>query len=125
MGGDVGDIEAVLDYLKRARSFDFTGYRRPTLVRRIDKRMEQVDVEHYGDYVDYLEVHPEEFEALFNTILINVSAFFRDPEAWDALRAHVETALRPSCSRSTSSRRPTAERCATTSGGSSSSAGTT
>ena len=38
----------------------------------------------YTDYVDYLEVHPEEFGRLFDTILINVTAFFRDPTAWEA-----------------------------------------
>src|SRR5207302_7120026 len=35
--------------------------------------------------VDYLEVHPQEFGQLFNTILINVTEFFRDPAAWQAL----------------------------------------
>jgi len=43
----------------------------------------------YGDYLDYLEVHPGEFESLFNTILINVTRFFRDPETWDFLAAEV------------------------------------
>ena len=36
-------------------------------------------------YIDYLEVHPEEFGRLFDTILINVTAFFRDPSAWEAI----------------------------------------
>src|SRR4029078_814069 len=40
-------------------------------------------------YLDYLQVHPEEFEALFNTILINVTSFFRDPEIWESLKAAV------------------------------------
>ena len=40
-----------------------------------------------SDYVDYLEVHPEEFGFLFDTILINVTAFYRDPAAWDHLTA--------------------------------------
>ena len=38
-------------------------------------------------YLDYLQVHQEEFEALFNTILINVTSFFRDPDVWDYLDA--------------------------------------
>jgi two-component system CheB/CheR fusion protein len=80
-----GDIESVLRYLREARLFDFTGYKRGTLTRRIGRRMQQVGVSNYGDYVDYLEVHPQEFEQLFNTILINVSSFFRDPETWDAI----------------------------------------
>jgi len=78
-------FEALLDYLKRNRGFDFTGYKRASLMRRVQKRMQGVGLEDYGDYVDYLEVHPEEFAHLFNTILINVTAFFRDEAAWDYL----------------------------------------
>src|SRR5438477_9571946 len=76
------DFEALLNYLKRSRGFDFTGYKRASLMRRIDKRMELISVESYSSYVDYLEVHPDEFVQLFNTILINVTGFFRDPPAW-------------------------------------------
>ena len=45
--------------------------------------MDELGIESYDDYVDHLELHPEEFAALFNTILINVTGFFRDPAAWD------------------------------------------
>jgi two-component system CheB/CheR fusion protein len=78
-------LEEVLDYLKNARAFDFTGYKRGTLARRIEKRMETIDCESYEDYVDYLQVHPEEFEPLFNTILINLTSFFRDGDTWNAI----------------------------------------
>src|SRR5215469_8522270 len=82
-------VEQVLQFLSGTRLFDFTGYKRATLTRRIDKRMQQVGADDYDAYVDYLEVHPEEFEQLFNTILINVTSFFRDAEAWDAVREAV------------------------------------
>jgi two-component system CheB/CheR fusion protein len=78
-------FENLLDYLRRTRGFDFTGYKRSSLMRRVQKRMEQVEIQDFSDYVDYLEVHPEEFVHLFNTILINVTAFFRDSEAWEYL----------------------------------------
>ena len=80
---------ALLEYLKRSRGFDFTGYKPTSLERRIRKRMEGVQVESFEDYVDYLEVHPDEFVHLFNTILINVTGFFRDPPAWDCLAREV------------------------------------
>jgi two-component system CheB/CheR fusion protein len=83
------NVEALLEYLKSNRGFDFTGYKRPSLMRRISRRMQLVGVESFGDYQDYLEVHPEEFPALFNTILINVTSFFRDPPAWDYLAGEV------------------------------------
>src|SRR5204862_8236062 len=83
------EFEALLEYLKQHRGFDFTGYKRLSLQRRVGKRMQSLRVERYGDYLDYLEVHPEEFGQLFNTILINVTAFFRDTAAWEFLAADV------------------------------------
>jgi two-component system CheB/CheR fusion protein len=76
------DFEALLLYLQQSRGFDFTGYKRSTLVRRVQKRMEQVGIAEFAEYLDYLRAHPEEFAQLFNTILINVTSFFRDPDAW-------------------------------------------
>jgi two-component system CheB/CheR fusion protein len=83
------DFERLLDHLKRTRAFDFTAYKRSTLSRRIAKRMETIGVASYGDYVDYLEVHPDEFSQLFNTILINVTTFFRDPDTFEYLRTEI------------------------------------
>jgi two-component system CheB/CheR fusion protein len=83
------EFEALLTYLKETRGFDFTGYKRSSLSRRVNRRMSQIPIIGYGEYLDYLQVHPDEFTALFNTILINVTAFFRDPEAWDFLRTDV------------------------------------
>jgi two-component system CheB/CheR fusion protein len=82
-------FEALVLYLKEARGFDFTGYKRSSLTRRVSRRMAQVGVPDYAEYLDYLQVHPEEFTALFNTILINVTGFFRDAEAWHHLRTEV------------------------------------
>jgi two-component system CheB/CheR fusion protein len=82
-------FEALLGYLKEARAFDFTGYKRASLMRRVGRRMAQVDVHSYSDYLDFLQVHPDEFTALFNTILINLTGFFRDPDAWAFLREQV------------------------------------
>ena len=78
-------LPALLDYLKDTRGFDFTGYKPTSLERRIQKRMAEVGVADYRDYQDYLEVTPDEFTDLFDTILINVTSFFRDQPAWDHL----------------------------------------
>jgi two-component system CheB/CheR fusion protein len=79
------DFENLLDYLRSARGFDFSGYKRPTLVRRVQKRVDDLQLSGFGEYRDHLEVHADEFDVLFNTILINVTAFFRDPKAWEYL----------------------------------------
>jgi two-component system CheB/CheR fusion protein len=82
-------FEGLLEYLKQNRGFDFTGYKRSSLMRRVRRRMDMVDVGSFEAYQDYLEVHPEEFPYLFNTILINVTSFFRDPEAWEYLAKEI------------------------------------
>ncbi|MFD8495420.1 CheR family methyltransferase [Amycolatopsis sp. NPDC059657] len=81
-----GGFESVLTYVKDSRGFDFTGYKRTSLMRRMRRRMSQVGIEDYAEYIDHLQANSDEFVALFNTVLINVTGFFRDPEAWDYLR---------------------------------------
>ena len=79
-------FEELLEHIKEQRGFDFTGYKRASLQRRVLRRMTVVGLASYEDYYDYLLVHPDEFTALFNTILINVTSFFRDADAWEYLR---------------------------------------
>jgi two-component system, chemotaxis family, CheB/CheR fusion protein len=86
-------FEELLEFLKLNRGFDFTGYKRSSLERRIFKRMQEVDIERFPDYQDFLEVHPDEFRELFNTICINVTGFFRDKASWDYLAKDVVPAL--------------------------------
>ena len=76
-------FEALLLYLKQTRGFDFTAYKRATLMRRVLVRMQSVGMGSFADYADYLQVDSNEFTRLFNTILINVTSFFRDPQAWE------------------------------------------
>jgi two-component system, chemotaxis family, CheB/CheR fusion protein len=83
------EFEELLGYLKTNRGFDFTGYKRASLKRRIDKRLQETGFTDYLDYLDQLEVHPDELAHLFDTILINVTRFFRDPEAWQYIADHV------------------------------------
>jgi two-component system CheB/CheR fusion protein len=88
-GAANADFEALLDYVKEHRGFDFTGYKRPSLERRVAKRMQEVRIDDVDAYRRYLEKHPDEFGMLFDTILINVTTFFRDPAAWDFLASEV------------------------------------
>jgi len=83
------EFENLLIYLRQSRGFDFTGYKRSTLMRRVRKRMQSLTIENFEEYLDYLEVDPEEFSYLFNTILINVTAFFRDSSAWEYLAKEI------------------------------------
>src|SRR5882762_8846060 len=89
MSSNEARVEELLDYLKGTRGFEFTAYKRSSLMRRIQKRLQAVNIGSYEDYQTYLEAHPEGFGLLFNTILINVTSFFRDPEAWAYLGAEI------------------------------------
>jgi two-component system, chemotaxis family, CheB/CheR fusion protein len=82
-------FEDLLRFVRDARGFDFTGYKRASLLRRVQRRMQQLDVETVADYHALLEADVDEFAMLFNTILINVTAFFRDPAAWQYVEAEI------------------------------------
>ena len=86
-------LETLLEFVKESRGFDFTGYKRSTIERRVAKRMATVGVERYDDYLDYLELHGEEFAELFNTLLINTTGFFRDPQTWEYLATDIAPQL--------------------------------
>ncbi len=89
LSADALEFEKLLLFLKESRAFDFTGYKRPSLVRRIKHRMREVSVSSVDEYIDLLQLQSDEFTSLFNTILINVTGFFRDEEAWEHLRAEI------------------------------------
>src|SRR4051812_35337967 len=82
-------FEELLAYIRSERGFDYTGYKRASLMRRFVKRMQQVGVDSYEGYREYLEEKPDEFVELFNAILINVTAFFRDAPAWQFFREDI------------------------------------
>jgi len=83
------EFDELLLMLKETRGFDFTGYKRTTLMRRVRRRMDARGLRSLSEYRDYLELEPEEFTRLFDSLLINVTGFFRDPQAWEALRDDV------------------------------------
>src|SRR5215204_3707269 len=56
---DAAELDRLLVYLKENRGFDFTGYKRSSLHRRITKRIETVECIGYADYLDFLEVLPD------------------------------------------------------------------
>ncbi|GAT05835.1 chemotaxis protein methyltransferase CheR [Mycolicibacterium fortuitum subsp. acetamidolyticum] len=82
-------FEALLRYMRDSRGFDFTGYKRTSLMRRVRHRMDHAGYDTFEQYLDVLQASSDEFSALFNTILINVTAFFRDPDAWEYIRTDV------------------------------------
>jgi two-component system CheB/CheR fusion protein len=93
MSADEAGLERLLEFLKTSRGFDFGGYKRPSLTRRIQRRIETLGLGSHDGYLNYLEAHPGEFAELFDSILINVTSFFRDAAAWERLNAEVLPAI--------------------------------
>jgi chemotaxis methyl-accepting protein methylase len=83
-------FESLLVHLKQSRGFDFSAYKRASLMRRVHIRMREAAVGDFTEYRSALDLDPKEFTRLFNTILINVTGFFRDgPAVWNYLAESV------------------------------------
>jgi two-component system CheB/CheR fusion protein len=80
------ELAELLQYLHESRGLDLSGYKRVGLIRRLTKRMRTVGVEGFGAYRSFIETHPTEYAGLLDTLLINVTAFFRDDLPWEYLR---------------------------------------
>jgi two-component system CheB/CheR fusion protein len=83
------DLTPVLEALRKGLGVDFSHYKRNTLYRRICRRMVLHKVERLQDYVRVLNEVPGELEALYQDVLINVTSFFRNPEAFEALKGTI------------------------------------
>lgn len=88
----IGDTRRICDLLRDRTGHDFRGYKISTLLRRIRRRMQVHGLTNSRAYLRHLDSSPDECEALVNEFLINVTRFFRDPAAFEALR---NKAIRP------------------------------
>ncbi|WP_050987986.1 chemotaxis protein CheB [Thiothrix nivea] len=84
------DIQEILRLLLEQTGSDFRDYKRNTLLRRIERRMTVHKYKQLGEYCKFLKDKPEELYELHNDILISVTSFFRDPDAFQALRRVLE-----------------------------------
>ncbi|MBD2435215.1 PAS domain-containing protein [Nostoc sp. FACHB-110] len=82
-------LPAIFAMLFTTTGVDFTHYKQTTIKRRIARRMVLYNLESLEYYVEYLQNHPDEVQALYYEILISVTSFFRDPEAYQALKEQV------------------------------------
>jgi two-component system CheB/CheR fusion protein len=84
-----GGMKRVLMLLRSVTGQDFSHYKKSTIGRRIERRMAQHDLSDIDVYARYLKEHREEVQALFKELLINVTSFFRDPEAFTVLKQDI------------------------------------
>jgi two-component system, chemotaxis family, CheB/CheR fusion protein len=86
---DDNDLSEVFIILRSARGVDFSFYKGSTIMRRVTRRMMLQKIEGIEKYVAYLRENPSEVETLCQDLLINVTSFFREPAAFDALKKNV------------------------------------
>jgi len=92
--GDEATLGEVLAFLHARTGRDFSYYKRATIVRRIARRMHVNEVDQISEYLSYLRTHPGEAGALLQDLLISVTNFFRDREAFEALEGQIPELFR-------------------------------
>ncbi|MHA3978387.1 chemotaxis protein CheB [Halovulum sp. GXIMD14794] len=80
-------IDDICAVVRKTVGHDFSGYKRSTLSRRIERRIQVLNLNSAGEYLRLIRSEPEECDKLFRELLINVTRFFRDGALFDALRA--------------------------------------
>lgn len=82
-------LRQILEQVNRQANIDFQPYKTSTIVRRIGRRMTATQTRSMGEYIAYLQVHPEEVGQLVEAFLINVTHFFRDRESFAYLASEI------------------------------------
>lgn len=80
-------LDDLLEKLYARRGWDFRNYKKASVIRRIDKRLNALNINTYEKYSAYLDKDQTEYASLFSTLMIKVSEFFRDPEVFAGLES--------------------------------------
>ncbi len=91
--GSDDDVRQILGLLRAKTGQDFSHYKRATVMRRIARRLQVTQTDTLEQYLAYLRDHGDEAQALFHDLLISVTSFFRDPNAYRELAGQVIPAL--------------------------------
>jgi two-component system, chemotaxis family, CheB/CheR fusion protein len=89
--GDEALLDSFLADLRERSGIDFASYRRPTILRRLHRRMAAAGVADLREYIRFVGRNPDEYQRLTSAFLIKVTSFFRDPQIFD----HIRTAILP------------------------------
>ncbi|MBI2317296.1 MAG: PAS domain-containing protein [Betaproteobacteria bacterium] len=88
-----GGLEKIMILIRAHTGHDFSLYKKSTIYRRIERRMDVHQIDKIATYVRFLRENPQELDLLFRELLIGVTSFFRDPSAWESLRKKLLPAL--------------------------------
>jgi two-component system, chemotaxis family, CheB/CheR fusion protein len=82
-------LRDILMTIRRETGQDFSYYKRPTLFRRLSKRLLELNIPRIKDYLEYISTRPKEIKLISQDFLINVTYFFRDKQAFDIVQHSV------------------------------------
>lgn len=82
---DQDELEDVMEYIRSQTEHDFRAYKRNSLSRRVRRRMGLNHISSISGYLEHLQSNPQELKTLLRDLLISVTHFFRDTEAFQAL----------------------------------------
>ena len=82
-------MQKIFILIRNQTGHDFSHYKPNTIIRRLEKRMTLHQIENVSNYVTYLRDNPSEVNILFKELLIRVTRFFRDPEAFELLKKNI------------------------------------
>ena len=91
--GEDRQFTTFLEQLRERSGIDFGAYKPPTILRRLRHRMAATGTDDLNAYVRHIQRHPDEYQRLISSFLINVTEFFRDPELFAHLRDEVLPSL--------------------------------
>ena len=83
---DRNSYEKIINLLRLATGHDFSLYKQTTVYRRIERRLGVHQIDDLAVYIRFIQENPSELQVLFKELLIGVTNFFRDPEAWEKLK---------------------------------------
>lgn len=91
--GETEVLYEILLSLSKRKGTDFSSYKQTTISRRVEKRIEFLKLPNIEAYQSFLEENPEEYETLFETILIGVTAFYRDEDAFISIQEYLNAII--------------------------------
>ncbi len=84
-------LQAILETLRRRSGIDFRQYKDSTIMRRLQRRMALGRIDDVDEYAQRIASDPAEADALYRDLLVGVTRFFRDDEAWELVTEHIDT----------------------------------
>ncbi len=93
MEWEASALYQILQSLSSLKGTDFSNYKQTTIIRRVEKRIEMLKLANMDEYKLYLDEHIEEYDLLFETILIGVTSFYRDEDAFLSIEEYLESII--------------------------------